>query len=264
MSETRTEHARSLARSRLTEFAVGEKFLGVSEVCADANVSTATGVRALHMLADEGLITRRHGVGYFVAAHPTSSDESQADLVEDKLRAVESAVHELRATHDQLTVTEGSLWKRIAEALRRIDRGDSRRSVEALTEAIVHAGLRASHGFPEALGVAGPGAWHAGKRGRADSTRLHDGEPLAGVEVKITAQENWVSSYNCERGCTRQFEHLAHQGDLVIVTSSKRAKKDANEWPTEARIIMLSELADIMNRTTPLPDRLLIDEIFGL
>lgn len=155
------------------------------------------------------------------------------------------------------------VWKQIAQALRDVDAGLSSRVLEWPVEAVVHAGLQGSTDFASKCGVDGPGTWEAGKNGLADSTRSVDGVPVAGVEVKITAKEN-EANYNCPQGCTMQLEHLAHQGSLVIVTSSKRADRDHASWPSTASIVTLTELAAIMDRSTAPPDDAVVRALFGL
>lgn len=103
MSESLTDRVRASARERLAEFPIGSRFLGVAEVCADYEVSTATAVRALGRLADEeGLLERRHGVGYFVTAYPTDGDDALWELADAKLRFLEQTVTELRTIIDRL------------------------------------------------------------------------------------------------------------------------------------------------------------------
>lgn len=155
------------------------------------------------------------------------------------------------------------MWNQIAQALRDIDAGLSNRVLEWPVEAVVHAGLQGSADFSKTLGVDGSGTWVPGKNGLADSTRIVDGEPVAGIEVKITAKEN-EADYACPRGCTMQLEHLAHQGTLVIVTSGDRADRDRAAWPSSARVVTLAELAEIMDRTTAPTDESLVRALFGL
>lgn len=156
-----------------------------------------------------------------------------------------------------------SIWNQIARALRDVDAGLSSRVLEWPVEAVVHAALQGSHDFAGALSVDGAGTWVAGRNGLADSTRCVNGAAVAGVEVKITAQVN-AANYNCPQGCTRQLEHLAHLGTLVIVTSSKRADRDAAKWPPTARIVTLTELAEILEKSSEPPDENLVRALFGL
>lgn len=156
-----------------------------------------------------------------------------------------------------------TLWNEIARALRQVDRGLSTRVLEWPVEAVVHAGLCGSDDFAQSLGVQGRGEWVAGRNGLADSTRIAENVPQAGVEIKITAKEN-AANYKCEKGCIYQLEHLAHQGDLVIVTTTTRAQRDGGIWPHTARVITLAELADVMDRSDPPTDEKLVRAIFGL
>lgn len=156
-----------------------------------------------------------------------------------------------------------SIWNQIAQALRDVDKGLSSRVLEWPVEAVVHAALQGSHDFADALGVDGAGTWVAGRNGLADSTRCVDGAVVAGVEVKITAQEN-AANYSCSQGCTRQLKHLAHLGKLVIVTSRKRADKDGATWPSTARIVTLTELAEILEKSSEPPNENLVRALFGL
>ncbi|MGH3973218.1 MAG: hypothetical protein ACRDS9_07825 [Pseudonocardiaceae bacterium] len=155
------------------------------------------------------------------------------------------------------------MWNDIAHALREVDDGRSGRRLEWPVEAFVQSGLQESAGFAAALGVDGPGTWVAGKNGLADSARIEDGTVLAGVEVKITAQEN-AANYHCTLGCTMQLEHLAHQGTLVIVTSSQRAKRDRAIWPASARVMTLTEIAAAMDQSEAPDGRSLVRALFGL
>lgn len=102
MSQTLTDRTTTDTRGRLIEFPVGSRFLGVKEVCAEFGVSTATAVRALNRLADEGLLRAQHGVGYFVVAHPAEGESDLWANVDVKLQSLESAITEMRAAIDRL------------------------------------------------------------------------------------------------------------------------------------------------------------------
>src|SRR5699024_7750913 len=156
-----------------------------------------------------------------------------------------------------------TLWAQTAQALRDVDSGLSRRVLEWPVEAVVQAGLKHSEDFARHLGGAGQVTWVPGRNGLADSTRLLNEAPVAGVEVKITAKEN-EANYDCQRGCKMQLEHLAHQGPLVIITSSKRADRDGPKWPPTATGVTLTELADIMEHSSGPEDSILLRALFEL
>lgn len=102
MSGTLTDRAANGARQRLNDFAVGDRFLGVTDVEKAYGVSTATAVRALRRLADEGLLDRRQGAGYFVTAHPVDEEDGLLKQLDAKLSIVESTIAEMRAAVDRL------------------------------------------------------------------------------------------------------------------------------------------------------------------
>ena len=86
-------------------FEVGDRFDGVAEVCDRFDVSTATAVRSLGTLVTEGLLDARHGVGYFVTAHPRTI--SLATL-EAKVDDIERALAELRAMLRRTGINNGA------------------------------------------------------------------------------------------------------------------------------------------------------------
>lgn len=60
--EIRTDIRR---RAQAGEWMPGEQMPGVAEICQTYDCATATAVRAMHDLADEGVLNRFHGSGYY-------------------------------------------------------------------------------------------------------------------------------------------------------------------------------------------------------
>ena len=74
---TKAEQVREQLKAELASLSrlgEGDRFLSLSEVCAQYSVSLATAHKVVHGLVQQGYLKAQRGKGYFVARKPSGSD----------------------------------------------------------------------------------------------------------------------------------------------------------------------------------------------